>query len=107
MPFLHLCFFFLFFFLTFYLFIHDRHRERVRDTGRERSRLPVGSPMGDSVPGPWDHALSLRQMLKPPRYLAPVVFQVLLAPKNPFAKVAYFGVSYVVTLQVEASGCVA
>ena len=39
----------------------------MRDTGRDmdrgRSRLPVGSPMQDSIPGPHDHNLSQRQML--------------------------------------------
>ena len=46
-----------------------KDRERGRDTGRWRSRLPVGSPMWDSMPGPWDHALNPRQMLntEPPR----------------------------------------
>ena len=52
-----------FFFLRFYLFIHERHRVRGRDTGRGRSRLPAGSPMWDSIPGPWDDALSRRQTL--------------------------------------------
>ena len=44
--------------------MRDTHREteRGRDTGRGRSRLPVGSPMWDSVPGPWDHTLNRRQM---------------------------------------------
>ena len=36
----------------FYLFIHERPTERGRDTGRGRSRLPAGSPMWDSIPGP-------------------------------------------------------
>ena len=37
-----------------------RHREREADTGRGRSRLPMGSPMWDSIPGPQDHTLSQR-----------------------------------------------
>ena len=41
----------------------QRERERGRDTGRRKSRLPAGSPMWDSIPGPWDHNLSQRQML--------------------------------------------
>uniref|UniRef100_A0A8C0N7X3 Family with sequence similarity 81 member B n=1 Tax=Canis lupus familiaris TaxID=9615 RepID=A0A8C0N7X3_CANLF len=41
------------------LFIH----ERQRDTGRGRSRLPTGSQMRTSIPGPQDHALSQRQTL--------------------------------------------
>ena len=60
-----LLFVFCFFvFLRFYLFIHERHRERERerergrDIGRGRSRLPVGSLMQDSIPGPQDHTLS-------------------------------------------------
>ena len=44
-----------------YLFMRDT--KRVRDIGRGRSRLPVGSPMQNSIPGLWDHALSPRQML--------------------------------------------
>ena len=46
---------------VFYLFMRDT--ERGRDIGRGRSRLPVGSPMQDSIPGPWDHDLSQRQIL--------------------------------------------
>ena len=41
----------------------ERERERGRDTGRQRSRLPVGSLMWDSIPGPQDHDLSHRQKL--------------------------------------------
>ena len=32
-----------------------RDRERGRDTGRGRSRLHAGSPMWDSILGPWEH----------------------------------------------------
>ena len=52
-----------------YLFMIDgerereRERQRHRDTGRGRSRLHERSPMWDSISGPWDHALSRRQML--------------------------------------------
>ena len=35
-----------------------RDTERGRDIGRGRSRLLTVSPMWDSIPGPWDHALS-------------------------------------------------
>ena len=52
-----------YFFKRFYLFIRERPRERDRDIGRGRSRLPVGSPMGDSIPGPRDHDWSGRQTL--------------------------------------------
>ena len=45
------------FLLRFYLFVRDRERRRGR------SRLPTWSPMWDSIPGPWDHNLSQRQML--------------------------------------------
>ena len=38
--------------------MRDRDTERGRDTGRGRSRLPAGSPMCNSIPGPWDQALS-------------------------------------------------
>ena len=43
----------------------ERERERGRDKGRGRSRLPMGSPMWDSIPGLQDHNLSGRQMLDP------------------------------------------
>ena len=50
-------------FLDFiYLFMRDTQRE-AETQGRGRSRLPVGSPMQDSIAGPWDHDLSQRQML--------------------------------------------
>ena len=42
---------FFFSFLRFYLFIHEGHRER----GRGSSRLPAGSRMRDSIPGPRGH----------------------------------------------------
>ena len=45
------------------LFIHERHTETGRDIGRGRTRIPVGSPMQGSVPGPWDHNMSQRQTL--------------------------------------------
>ena len=35
-----------------FIYSFMRHTERDRDIGRGRSRLPVGSPMWDSVPGP-------------------------------------------------------
>ena len=37
-----------------------RDTERGRDIGRGRSRLPMGSLMQNSIPGPWDHTLSQR-----------------------------------------------
>ena len=40
-----------------------RDTERGRVIGRGRSRLPVGNPMKDLIPGPWDYDLSQRQML--------------------------------------------
>ena len=45
------------------LFIYSWEIETGRDIGRGRSRLPSGSPMWDSIPGPRDHGLSQRQML--------------------------------------------
>ena len=45
-----------------YLFT-ETHRERGRDTGRGRSRLPAGSLVQDSIPGPQDHVLGQRQAL--------------------------------------------
>ena len=41
-----------------YLFMRD---QRGRNIGRGRSRLPVGSPMPDSIPGPQDHTLGRRR----------------------------------------------
>ena len=38
-----------------YLFMGDT--QRGRDIGRERSRLPAGGLMWDSIPGPQGHAL--------------------------------------------------
>ena len=43
-----------------FFFIHERHRERGKDTGRERSRLLMGSLMRDLIPGPRGHDLSWR-----------------------------------------------
>ena len=43
--------------------MRDTERERGRNIGRGRSRILVGSPMRDSIPGPQDHALSQRQTL--------------------------------------------
>ena len=42
-----------------------RDIERGKDIGRGRSRLPAGSPMWDSIPGPQDHALSQRRRINP------------------------------------------
>ena len=36
-----------------------RDREREADIGRGRSRLPVGSPVWDLIPGPQDHELRI------------------------------------------------
>ena len=47
------------------LFMRDAERERGKHIGRGRSRLPVGTPMEDSILGPRDHDLSRRQMLNP------------------------------------------
>ena len=38
-------------------------RDTERERGRDRSRLPVRSPMQDLISGSWDHDLSRRQML--------------------------------------------
>ena len=40
-----------------------RDIEKGRVTGRGRSRLPMGSLMRDSIPGPRDHDLSRRLTL--------------------------------------------
>ena len=52
----------LFFFkILFYLFMRDTEREAEAQRGR--SGLHTGSPMRDSIPGPQDHTLSLRETL--------------------------------------------
>ena len=40
-----------------------RDTERSRDPGRGRSRLPVGSPTRDSIPGAQNHTLNRKQRL--------------------------------------------
>ena len=39
-----------------------RDTEREAETGRGRSRLPIGSPMRDSIPTPQDQDLSQRRL---------------------------------------------
>ena len=59
-----------------------RDTEIGRDTGRGRSRLPVGSPMQDSIAGPQDHDLSQgrHSTTEPPRcsfiWISPVISQM-------------------------------
>ena len=38
-----------------FIYSFMRHTERDRDIGRGRSRLPAGSPRGDSIPGLGSH----------------------------------------------------
>ena len=54
-----------YYFILFYkiLSIYSWEAQRERQRHRGRSRLPVGSPMWDLIPGPWDHDLSQRQTL--------------------------------------------
>ena len=54
---------FLFLFKILFICSRETERERSRDIGRERSRLPAGSLMRDSIPGPQDHDLIQRQTL--------------------------------------------
>ena len=42
----YLCLLHFILFERFYICIHERHRKRGRDTGRGKSRLPVGIPIG-------------------------------------------------------------
>ena len=42
-----------------------RETEASRDRGRGKSRFHVGSPIWDSIPGLWDHALSQRPDAQP------------------------------------------
>ena len=46
----------LFFKIFIDLFMRDT--QRGRDLGRWRSRIPEGSLLQDSIPGPWDHTLN-------------------------------------------------
>ena len=80
-----------------YLFIHERHRE----TGRGKSRLPAGSLLWDSIPGPWDHALSQKQML------SHWAIQASLVPKHFYCHQVMSGTCLAVTslfLPPQASG---
>ena len=52
-----------FVYVRFYLFIHERDREA--ETQAEGEAGSLWSLMQDSIPGPQDHDLSQRQMLKP------------------------------------------
>ena len=66
-----------------YLFMRDTERKKGRNTGRRRIRLPAGSSMRDSIPGPWHHALSPRQTQPQshpgvPTMLLLNIFEVLL-----------------------------
>ena len=47
-----------FFFPNDFIYLFMRDTERGRDIDGGRSRLLEGSPMQDSILGPWDHALS-------------------------------------------------
>ena len=77
-------FFIYFFSQRFYLFIHERHTEKGRDTGRGKSRLPVGSPMWDSIPGLWDQDLSRRQDAQPLSHPGVPLFLLKQILKMPF-----------------------
>ena len=70
-------FLFVSFLKRFNLFILERHREGGRDIGRRRSRLPVGSLMQGSIPGPRDYDSSQKQMLN--HWLAQVSQSVLVS----------------------------
>ena len=53
-----------FFFFEDFIYLFLRDTERGRDMHRQREKqLHAGSPMPDSIPGLWDHALSQRQTL--------------------------------------------
>ena len=52
-----------YYFFKYCIYLFMRDRERGRDTGRGRSRLHAGSPMGEWIPGLQDHALGQRQIL--------------------------------------------
>ena len=54
---------FFFIYLFIYLFIHERHTEEAETQAEGEAGSSAGSLMWDSIPGPWDHDLSRRQML--------------------------------------------
>ena len=55
-----------------------RDTQRGRGIGRGRSRLPAGSLMRDSIPGPWDPNLGAKgrcSTTEPPRHPYYTVFK--------------------------------
>ena len=53
--------FYFFYFFKDFIYLLMRDTERGRDIGRGRSKLLMGNPMWDSIPGPQDHNLSQRK----------------------------------------------
>ena len=75
------------FYFIIYLLMRDT--KRGRDIGRGRSRLPEGSLMWDSIPEPWDHHLTQRQMLNHWATQMPLHFKLFWS-LNLFLLVSYF-----------------
>ena len=84
--------------------IHERCRERGRDTGRGGSRLPLGNPIQDLIPGPLGgQGLSQRQRCpttQPPRSPNAPGFLPKALPRS--LKVAY---SIMTHIQQEGMEC--
>ena len=84
-------------FKRFYLFERARKRENM-SMGREREKQTpclAGSPMLDSIPGPWDHDLSWRQA---PKWLshpgAPLLSFLYINYKHFFSKLVSIRIKY-------------
>ena len=92
---IHIIFYFLgflYFFKDFIdLFMRDTQRGRAR--GRGRSRLQIGSPKWDLIPGSRDHALSQRQMLNlwASQVARKIIYYVYISP-HPWCGPSYIKV---------------
>ena len=65
-------------FQRFYLFMRETEREAETQAEFWRSRLLARELMQNSIPGPWDHALSQRQVLSHGATRVPVSFRFIL-----------------------------
>ena len=68
------------------------HTERGRGIGR--SRLPMGNPMWDSIPGPQDHNLSQRQTLNYWATQVPLYFLNVLLYSQYFMYLCFYELLY-------------
>ena len=84
----------LFVFKTLFIYSWEKPRKRHKDIGRGRSRLPAGSPMGNSIPGPRDHDLGQRQMLN--HWATQVPLVILISNlKNLYLMLFKFWISFI------------